>query len=322
MDTRTVTAIIGAPTESSKDTQGDNTNTATLRAIPSMETKSEPPTQQCHLLRLPPEVRNLIYKHLFSDISPCSELVYYTEADARPPGERLPAFKRRIAAGFACVRSREGRHCKYTLKEYNQLKYVCRQLQAECTDLELRHAPVLFRRVKDELPGKRFVDFVNGPSGINTSLLRRVELDPVFVSFEKGGYQFDNVKTFIEIATFCRCNPLARVQYNVMDCSRIKSKRGQIWLFAHHFVFLKLALRGSTLDIFKRGGAYHDERLYFLRDRWRAEEWRRGHDVAELNAPNLSFRSKNTKWPSEQVILQSEVHFLAPCIWDFIKNGL
>lgn len=139
------------------------------------------------LLRLPGELRNRIYRYTLTSDRPLT----FVES-IRPEKDRLAFF------------------IHGTFVEFNQSKYVCRQLYTETAGLELKYSPITFfgNSQLTRLPARLFNNF------LSTCATSKVSwLSDIILCAYGTKYNFESAQNLLLVAEFCRLHPHVRVEY-------------------------------------------------------------------------------------------------------------
>ncbi|KAF1944323.1 hypothetical protein EJ02DRAFT_98719 [Clathrospora elynae] len=217
------------------------------------------------LLRLSAELRNDIYQYV---LTPDCKLFF---------SEAKPGRKARV------VFENGDEH-----QEFNQIKYVCRQLYAETAGLEAKYNMIYvhgsFPRGKG--PAQKFSEFLATCSRPRVSWFRNVLLST------SSHYNMDS---FIEpanflfaIADFCRNNPDAAVVYSPRA---FDSRSRKVYTFVLMGVYLTMAVRNKipSCHIPMRKIQSHEG---YMRS---ARQWTDKQGIARMDVPNLRF------WPAVEL---------------------
>lgn len=175
--------------------------------------------------------------------------------------------------------------------EFNQLKFVNKQLYAEAADLELKFNHILVGvRIKPGhvRPGHLFLHWLSNLTPAKTAWLRTITLkhiEPVRripSNFSTFPLEFpEPPETFAELAVACRANPNMTVRYEMLG-----------WIFGPPFPMYALvfayAFRGydELRMLLHMLGIHPQSELCGIVQR-AAEKWQNGVDYQALNARNL-----------------------------------
>ncbi|KAF2845575.1 hypothetical protein T440DRAFT_260685 [Plenodomus tracheiphilus IPT5] len=177
-------------------------------------TVTKPPTRR--LLQLPGEVPNRIFEFALS----ADQGLYFVAGTQEQSSRFVAPFQPKCETchhpSFNCCRHTPGDKEKCTspnTPEFNQLKYVCRQLYYETARLEVQLNRIEFRSYPGTPgPAQMFSEFLASCSPINVSWFKSVT--PSTIGQETD---FDDVvepaKYLRPVADFCRNNPTSLVRY-------------------------------------------------------------------------------------------------------------
>lgn len=186
------------------------------------------------LLDLPGELRNWIFKYAL--ISP-EPLYYHSRSDATSS-----TMGTILKLGILV----EKLDALEPVQEFNQLKFVNKQLYAETAGLEIKYNSIAFQaQCPEDEPSKQarsaeqtFLDFVAPMSGHRIVWLTRVTIQSHAVCITST-YPFGHTPLLPAIARFCKENTQTKVRYEIYRWS---------WSpFSFYFwgVMLMVALKGA-----------------------------------------------------------------------------
>ncbi|KAF2115336.1 hypothetical protein BDV96DRAFT_646345 [Lophiotrema nucula] len=182
------------------------------------QVRDKTPDQVFPLLRLPGELRNRIYQFaLFS-----------------PDGIQVAKYSPRDHDKRALLDGKTG-------VEFNQLKYVCRQLYDETVGLEVKYTEVIFRFAE---PDEQFCRFMKNCAPTKKGWFTQISLVELFPSFSETGCCF-NADAIASVVKFCRDHPHTKVRY----CIAIFNSKGSVSCvrFMNLAAFLCLVFRNEYL---------------------------------------------------------------------------
>ncbi|KAF2791652.1 hypothetical protein K505DRAFT_363608 [Melanomma pulvis-pyrius CBS 109.77] len=148
------------------------------------------------LLSLHGELRNRVYKYVLSSDT---GLLYVNFAAQSPQRPTL----------VATSNSSDGID---TNEEFNQLKWVSKQLYRETAGLELKFADRIEFTEKEEVPVQQFLMFTAVLSPNKLSWLSTVVLKPLSTGTIEYRME-DTLKAMASTSFFCRHNPKVKVEY-------------------------------------------------------------------------------------------------------------
>jgi hypothetical protein len=140
--------------------------------------------------------------------------------------------------------------------EFNQLKYTCRQIYKEAKGLELRYTGIAFVQqiLIKKMATLQFFEFA-AYIGSSERWITKVAIDGH--SSEPGlneNWELEPVHQFVAIATFCRRNPQASVNYIFEDlCYEDVITKSSLWRFLLRVHFISLALRDTNSNLLLPG---------------------------------------------------------------------
>jgi hypothetical protein len=237
--------------------------------------------QKAPLLRLPGEIRNRIYKYVFSDVSSASGLKYCEASYHLKYISFDPMFSTentRPVPAFFLVN-----------EEFNQMKYVCRQLYFECKALELKYAPLIFTGNRLVEPSLQFLTFVERCTPAKASWIRQVKL--YGSTYSGPRILLDDIDIFQELVEFCRANPKVHVDY-VLQEMQLPTDFDGVKRFLVALAFLE-AIRGRDL---RRVLPFHAERKirFSLRTaQTMAARWLRERTAIHANSGVVAEKTSN-----------------------------
>jgi hypothetical protein len=166
---------------------------------------------QSPLLRLPGELHNRIYDFALS----ADEPLFFKQ------GTR---YTRSV---FIEVTDKEddAQNSRNGLEEFNQLKFVCRQLYAETACLELKASSVSFQGEfggLDRGPAYAFIKFFKQLEGSKCFKLKHVELDFTRSDMVMLGL-IEDLGILCQLAEICKAFPHMLVEYTVRDLKTRKA---------------------------------------------------------------------------------------------------
>jgi hypothetical protein len=224
--------------------------------------------QSAALLKLPGEMRNKIYAQVLTVMPSSSIQITF------PRHERRPGESRKHLRPF---------HLYNTPPEFNQLKYVCRELYNETAALELKHNNLAFSQVaRAELePDLQLLEFTRLCSPTKFAWVQTVELHIKALAMpyrEHLSYFLKphHIDAYIRVAQFCRKHPAISVKYILNSFT---------WLSAFHVaresqgfinqgIVLQKTLRNKNLSWLRPGMArYLLEEGADLRGRRKVQSW-------------------------------------------------
>ena len=134
------------------------------------------PSESCKffpLFHLPNELRNRIFEMALTDLRGL-KCIYRTRTMIKKghKGGKTVLYK-------AAIIARSYQNQKGNWADFNQLKYVCRQLYKETAGYEIRFNDILFQRSEKTTALKKLETFIGGCTNKTFGWLRRVTLHPV-----------------------------------------------------------------------------------------------------------------------------------------------
>ena len=186
-------------------------------------------------LSLHAELRNHILQHALTE----AHLLLYIEPTA--------TTKARIFKPIADIQ-----------REFNEIKYVCKQLYAETAGLEIKYSTIEFYGdfPAEKGPGMKFLEFMLTCAPTKAAWFHHVEL-----TTNRAGHQNDNFEMMIEppatmtcIVGFCRANPDLKIAY-VSRAFQIEFNRN-VYEFFLRGEYLAYVLRHAELDVLLPHGMF------------------------------------------------------------------
>jgi hypothetical protein len=163
--------------------------------------------QNIGFLDLPGKVRNIIYKHALTAESGKIKLDIPISSPSR--FEKMP-FRE----------FRRFQHEDPLPPEFNQLKYVCRQLYQDTACLELQYNSLIFMHMaRAELePDRQLVEFKRLCSPAKFAWIQRIEVhtQALAMAYNEILLHFlmhDHVESYVRTAQFCRNHPKIEFKY-------------------------------------------------------------------------------------------------------------
>lgn len=246
-----------------------------LRLRPILEQPNSP------LLCLPGELRNRIYGYTLE--YELGYIVYQYNTGYSLVG--LPAVRKSSFVGeFSGFYDDED-------KEFNQLKYVCRQLHTETACLELKFNSIDFRGDLDakkafRRPAQLFTEFLKECAPTKASWLSRVELElggPVITSFTRSAAPLESSVTLEIVADFCRMHPQCKVKYHI---EAFIAEDDPVCFFTQGHFITRAVRHKKIQDLMD---------IDYLFDSEEADGWATPRCVKRLDVPNFRiFPSKDS----------------------------
>ncbi|KAF2829481.1 hypothetical protein CC86DRAFT_454078 [Ophiobolus disseminans] len=236
-------------------------------------TASQPSSSR--LLHLPGELRNRIYTYTLTS----ERLLVYVKPDGPKKGSLAVANTG-------------------TNIDFNQVKYVCRQLYYDTAGLELKYSSVAFNGTcfYGTDPARTFLNFLGACATSNVSWPTNIILSTrgMLSALEPAG-------NFLRIADFCRMNPCAKVDY-IDGC--LSMNRMSPCHFIRRASFLALSIRRTPTAFVSRA------------DTTRILTWTKEEHVARINVPNFRI------WPAEREIARRDATQLemSPTVKEWLRS--
>jgi hypothetical protein len=149
------------------------------------------------LLRLPGELRNKIYEYALSSQTP---LLLNSDTGG------LPAQLLSDIDGFT--------------QEFNQIKYVSKQLYAETAHTEMKYNDIMVSRkeMEDDPPGSQFLSWIYAlmlPTRLRLNGATVVLTDDSGAHGMLYDYMPDTARTMSYLARFCNAHPAVTIHYHL-----------------------------------------------------------------------------------------------------------
>jgi hypothetical protein len=234
-----------------------------LRLRPILEQPDSP------LLCLPGELRNRIYNYVLT-VGVWS--IRYQEGPVYSALAQ-PSLRRSYFAEYFSDED----------EDFNQLKFVCRQLYTETALLELRLNRITFCGEFDTKetflrPARLFTEFLEECAPTKASWLSRVELElggDQILPFNSYVVPLESSVTLELVADFCHMYPQCRVKY----ITRTFNTESEAYSFMTQGYFITLAVRHKDLLCLAPGAYPFDFEA--------AVEWATSRCVKRLDVPNF-----------------------------------
>ncbi|KAI8938847.1 hypothetical protein NX059_004709 [Plenodomus lindquistii] len=244
------------------------------------------------LLNLPGEIRNAIYNHALTAPSAGLNIVLPCTRTTSPP---------RLAAGHGIQRPVLVQSCDKEENEYNQLKFVCKQLYREAAGLEVKLNNLVVEHKSDSEAtcGEQMLSFMAHVQGKvywltgRTITIKTIETEDVnhHEYPEVRGYTNPAVDMFpdtaaniFKIAAWCQQNPSVKIKA-ILPGLKIAPRTPLRYFFSG--MALKWMLRGETVGsspiIYRRFPPIM-ELAAQLKNKWFGNE-----DINSMQAENLRF---------------------------------
>jgi hypothetical protein len=175
--------------------------------------------------------------------------------------------------------------------EFNQLKYVSRQLYAETAFLEVKFSSI---RCSGQVlggsiqhgPAATFATFLRGCSPSKAPWITHVQLEISGNAKMLRRLLIEKASHFVAIADFCRTHPQAHVWYMIQEPPQLRS-----YFEAHYYfyvaVFMKIALRHQNMHHLLPDAVDWAHKFAV------AEKWASAKQVARLDVPNFRIDVKD-----------------------------
>jgi hypothetical protein len=250
-----------------------------LRLRPILEQPDSP------LLCLPGELRNRIYSYALEHPQ---GYIRYHEISGYSLLARPSVRKSNFVGNFSGFYKGED-------EDFNQLKFVCRQIYIETACLELRFNYINFCGDFESTkvswhPAQLFTEFLKECAPAKASLLSRVELElrgPACLPFPGSVVPLESSVTLEIVADFCRMYPQCEVKYHI---EAFHAEDSPDYFFTQG-EFITRAVRHKKIKSLVPQSPFFDPE--------EAEGWATSRCVKRLNVPNFRIFPSKTRYISE-----------------------